>query len=589
MNLGQLNGSLSGRPYVAGYTPSAADREALDALLGGREEALRWCADMVQHIRSGVKGREGGGPAPPPTDPSPADLLAPAFPGAKRIEAWGAKVKSRPLAGGLWIDEWKEAMFADSVGRGVEGAERGCPPWSGMAPSKEGVGLGIPVSTPPAPCRNCDEGVRYREGNCVACGEYRCGECAPPQVTTPRCPFCRRLLKELRGAVHDTGFTLPPSISMALAQSPEELVRPYVLLTAEGVAPPLPTFCDVVGQVANVMYRVVSYISKKLDGRQPTFHPGAVHAALRAKVSEGTVVGWFEGLLALNEYLNLTAPWKIIKTNPEAACQTLGLAADVVRGAAETGLRWYPVLCHRVLACFPGGEVVAAPPDIFFKKPELPPSPFNYPLIFTKAKEAWPCVVIEFSNLTIPRRSAECDRWKEGVRFPASPQPHVATFKQTLALRCNTSLVHSVDNLRGLWESGGKLPDINVLVDIYNTISLRDGLVMGAYDERGTRDGRIFYGPASGDEHFVPLGRTEAVPVQAGEHLVKDADGNVITTFCKQSVSSAVTLTTRRCFLMVWGNPDTSLALLRNAASDICNPVLRFCGPSATASVLHEG
>eukprot|EP01065_Artemidia_motanka_P030072 TRINITY_DN36095_c0_g1_i1.p1 TRINITY_DN36095_c0_g1~~TRINITY_DN36095_c0_g1_i1.p1 ORF type:complete len:757 (+),score=201.04 TRINITY_DN36095_c0_g1_i1:64-2334(+) len=394
-----------------------------------------------------------------------------------------------------------------------------------------------------------------------------------------------------------------------------------------------------VGCLANVSFRVLSYVAKKLDGGKVPAKPAAgtsgadaavaAHTAAVAalqKVSDAcgrfqfavAVRTLFEAFKALEAYLNAVAPWKLVKEDPPAAAAALWAGSEVVIAGARAAAPLLPGWSRSVLACAPGIASVAAgcplqaPGHLYQRVESAPTLAIALPgeLRFEKHPEAWSCVVVEYTGLAVPRRSAEADRWKEAALKAAAEsvaskryQKHIDEFRQTPAIVADPALQHSVQNLQSLFESTGKLPGINVLVDVYNLVSLRDGLVMGAYDVRATRDGVLRYGRATGDEHFVPLnfdeldgGADDAAakrgftqPVQPGEFLVQDTAGNVITTFCKQSVSSAVTATTTAAFMMVWGNPLTPQSLLRKAAGDITEAVTKLCGASVSSRVIFDG
>ena len=81
----------------------------------------------------------------------------------------------------------------------------------------------------------------------------------------------------------------------------------------------------------------------------------------------------------------------------------------------------------------------------------------------------------------------------------------------------------SIESLLRSARSGG-VRSINPLVDIYNTISLQYLLPCGGEDVRAMQ-GDIRLTRAAGDEHFVPLGSTEAQPPQAGEVIYRDDIG----------------------------------------------------------------
>nr|MDA8235979.1 phenylalanine--tRNA ligase beta subunit-related protein [Clostridia bacterium] len=57
-----------------------------------------------------------------------------------------------------------------------------------------------------------------------------------------------------------------------------------------------------------------------------------------------------------------------------------------------------------------------------------------------------------------------------------------------------------------------RLMQINALVDLYNLVSLKYGLALGAHDMAKV-DGLVSFSVTTGQEVFYPLGATEPVPV----------------------------------------------------------------------------
>ena len=124
------------------------------------------------------------------------------------------------------------------------------------------------------------------------------------------------------------------------------------------------------------------------------------------------------------------------------------------------------------------------------------------------------------------------------------------------------------------------MPNINSLVDVYNTWSLRAGLVMGAYD-RKTISGTLTCAVADGSERFIPVKGSDPEPIIAGEWILKDDTNMVVTRVAsKQSELVAVSPNTTDCAMCVMGNPRTDLAQITATAEAMAQDIVDRCGGS---------
>ena len=63
-----------------------------------------------------------------------------------------------------------------------------------------------------------------------------------------------------------------------------------------------------------------------------------------------------------------------------------------------------------------------------------------------------------------------------------------------------------------------------------------------------------------------------------GDLILCDGTGNVMTTFCKQSVSSAIHTNSTDFVLMLWGNALTTPDFLERSGLEIAQRIVDFCG-----------
>lgn len=146
--------------------------------------------------------------------------------------------------------------------------------------------------------------------------------------------------------------------------------------------------------------------------------------------------------------------------------------------------------------------------------------------------------------------------------------------------RSNRDYVASPEGLRWLLLERGRFPHINTLVDIYNLISVKTGLALGAHDIDKV-NGNITLRLTKGDEKFVPLGKTEPLPVFPGEYGYCDDGNNVI---CRLEVlqvePTKVTPESKDVFMIIEGNANTESEFVKNAAEAVCQLITKYCGGS---------
>jgi DNA/RNA-binding domain of Phe-tRNA-synthetase-like protein len=373
---------------------------------------------------------------------------------------------------------------------------------------------------------------------------------------------------------------------------------------------------DLVGNLGNLVNRVLSFTAKRI-GQVPAAGPQddldretlAAFAERRQEVERAFQS--FElrqacrHILALgdiaNRYVQASAPWHTIKEDRARCEASLHLACDLVRQVAQ--LAW-PVMPERMglvletLGLTPTSEVLevgralSAPPLLFepVEDARVEELTKRYgaeqdsgELVFEKNPEVdWPCVILELSDLKIKRRIKSLRRKiKEELAeldlAALMERPHVKAYQELLE-RYDQGEKHSVQNLADIVGREGKLPNINALVDVYNLYSLREGLVMGAYDRKAIR-GKLLYAVATGQEHFYPVKGQDPVSIEPGEWVIKDEHDMVITRVAsKQAEAVAVGTDTQSCAICVQGNPETSLEKLQEVAQEMAAEIVERCG-----------
>lgn len=149
----------------------------------------------------------------------------------------------------------------------------------------------------------------------------------------------------------------------------------------------------------------------------------------------------------------------------------------------------------------------------------------------------------QINNLTNFKSSQELDEYinnelysisKNWERKNYKDNPILEGFKvlHTKVGRSNRDYPASPEVLLRLFLDTGRFPRINAIVDIYNLISLKSQLALGAHDIKYINE-NVSLRLTNGDETFIPLGKVDLVKVAPGEYAYCDDENNII---CRMEV-----------------------------------------------------
>lgn len=134
------------------------------------------------------------------------------------------------------------------------------------------------------------------------------------------------------------------------------------------------------------------------------------------------------------------------------------------------------------------------------------------------------------------------------------------------------------ENLLKMLYKTGDWPHVNLLVDIYNLVSLTSRLALGAHD-LDKLAGNVHLRMTTGFEHFFPIGAASADQVKKGEYAYIDDDNDIICRLeVRQVEKSKVSLETVDCLYIVQGNPAVSNEYLRVNTEKLIALTREFCG-----------
>jgi DNA/RNA-binding domain of Phe-tRNA-synthetase-like protein len=164
--------------------------------------------------------------------------------------------------------------------------------------------------------------------------------------------------------------------------------------------------------------------------------------------------------------------------------------------------------------------------------------------------------------------------WREAYRkFGAKPKDHPS----------------SIENLARRVLKGQSVPQINPLVDLYNTISLRHLVPVGGEDLERVQ-GDILLTLATDHEPPVHLlGEPEARPPKSGEVIYKDDLGTLCRRWnWKEAERTKLTAATRHAFLVIEGLPPVGRDLVAQAAGELAALVREHCGGEVAVALVDR-
>jgi len=134
------------------------------------------------------------------------------------------------------------------------------------------------------------------------------------------------------------------------------------------------------------------------------------------------------------------------------------------------------------------------------------------------------------------------------------------------------------ESLYKMLSKKGDIPRINLLVDFYNTISIKFNLALGAHDWDRI-DGNVHLRYTDGTEKFSSGAEKELKAVHAGEFSYIDDSNEIISQLeLIQNDKTKVTLDTNNVFIIVQGNRHTPFPHLENAVSELLFLIKKYCG-----------
>lgn len=138
------------------------------------------------------------------------------------------------------------------------------------------------------------------------------------------------------------------------------------------------------------------------------------------------------------------------------------------------------------------------------------------------------------------------------------------------------------ENLIKLLIKKNDMISINKAVDIYNIISMKSKLCLGAHDiDKIT--GNVILKLTNGSENFIPLGSDLPKPVKEGEYSFIDDDNDIICWLdIRQVDKTKVTENSKNILYLIIGNDENNYDELYEVAREIIDITTKYCGGEAT-------
>jgi len=371
---------------------------------------------------------------------------------------------------------------------------------------------------------------------------------------------------------------------------------------------------DILG---NFVHRVLVFTNKFFDGKIPKPEKldkkdQEVLASIK-KTTESVgkciekfdFIGGLKHVIELakrgNQYLNEKEPWKSKKAAP------IYVTANLVKALAVLSEPYIPGIAQGIWeqlglqgkvseqkweAAFeelkPGTEIKEPKPLV--QKVEVKEEVAEFsgktvvpdPVIEEKINKGELSIgLAELKGLNVQKRNRALERMKKAVRKEfdnAKVQEKLDSYRYMIGGVDKGTEGLSSENLINYVLSSGMLPNINTLTDVYNMVSFKTGLIMGAYD-LGQISGNIRLKVTDGREKFTPIGSKRPVKIHKEEYALVDEKDYVITRWLtKEHEKVKVDLTTKGVIVCVQGNKDIPQGRVEKVLEEVCNLIVKFCG-----------
>lgn len=155
-------------------------------------------------------------------------------------------------------------------------------------------------------------------------------------------------------------------------------------------------------------------------------------------------------------------------------------------------------------------------------------------------------------------------------------------FKTKKGARC------SIEAMLKRVSNGNNIGNINPLVDIYNSVSLKYGLPCGGEDI-DTFDGDIRLTRANGEEEFITFGSDENIPPYEGEVVYKDNKGAICRCLnWRESTRTMLTEKTQNALLCIELIDESRINEFEEALQFLADTITENLGGKSKVAILDN-
>lgn len=371
---------------------------------------------------------------------------------------------------------------------------------------------------------------------------------------------------------------------------------------------------ELVSNLANLVYRVMSFTNKYYDGETTTINDQAlldeilkkcqgVHDAYAGYEFRDAVNRILEISRMGNKYFQDNRPWELIKTDKEKGQRVLTDCVNIVKNLTilmkpimppftkkiedqlNLGtLQWkdIPTIIenHKVNKA----EIVLKKIDpIEIETPPTAASQRNIELTIDdkliKLGVDVKLAIVE--GVRIKKSNGELERLKknaeETIKSISTDDDRILQAYNDIYKKFKVQAESPVTHLIKLVKEKGKLPTINTVVDSYNIVAATKRVSVGVHDLDRTV-GNIRLKVTQGNEVYVPLGETEKMKVPPGKFAFVDDEHVMCWLDVKQGQHTKIGYDSQNLLVYVQGNSETSGKYLDDAITEICENIVKFNG-----------
>ncbi|NQU98986.1 methionine--tRNA ligase [Candidatus Woesearchaeota archaeon] len=360
---------------------------------------------------------------------------------------------------------------------------------------------------------------------------------------------------------------------------------------------------ELVSNVANFIYRTLSFLNKNFDGKVIAAKDNKFTAPIESKFKE--VLSLYENYKlrnAVNAILKISAignkyfqdnePWSLIKKDKKKAHEVLSLCVNLVKDLVIVLKPILPIFSSEIekqlnlkdltfkdlnvnLKNHKIGDAEIILRKIEVVQSEEKPVHVDYSVKPEVEKRGVKVLCAVINGLSVKKKHEGLERLKKEVRNKLFSRKDVLDEYRRIDKESGLDIKkspNSVINLINLVKDKGQLPQINTVVDVYNVVSVETGISMATHDVnkiKGDVSVRL-----SKDEPFVSLGNISE-KLKAGEVVYAD-DEKVLGRFSKQCQQTVTDNRSRAVLLVAFGNKKLSDKEMRDSVKKACDLIIKF-------------